>query len=288
MLGRAVDVPARPERIISLVPSQTELLFDLGVGPRVVGLTRYCVHPAAEVARATVVGGTKTLRMDVVESLDPDLVIGNKEENDRGAIEALAARYPVWMSDVRDLPGAFAMIRQVGDLVGRPGEAEALAVLIEGRFARLPRLVEPLRAAYVIWRKPYMVAGANTFIDAVLTRCGLVNAFGSTSELDEAAGKGDAGSTGSFGASAAAPGSPRYPAVSDADLRLAALDVLLLPSEPFPFDEVYAAELVALLPGVEVRLVDGEMFSWYGSRLVAAADSLSAFVAGLRGGRSDA
>lgn len=300
MLGRTIEAPSRPQRIVSLVPSQTELLFHLGVGERIVGVTRYCVHPAAEVSKRSIVGGTKTLRFDIIEALDPDLVIGNMEENERGAIERLAGEYPVWLSDVRDLPGALAMIRAVGGLVDRAREADALAADIETAFAHLPRLPRPLRVAYVIWRKPYMVAGRSTFIDAMLTRCGFENAFGTTPAStgrgesdggpdresdrepevvpDRETGRGSVGASDSGPDSAPDEGPVRYPTVTADELKAAHLDLLLLASEPFPFDEVYRAEFVEILPDVDVRLVDGEMFSWYGNRLIEAAEYLRSFV----------
>ena len=256
-MGRSVEVPVQPMRIVSLVPSQTELLFDLGVGERVVGVTRYCVHPVEGVLGKEIVGGTKAVRFDIVERLEPDLVIGNKEENERADIERLSASVPVWMSDVHDLGGALGMIRQVGDLVGRTVEAGELAERVEAAFGEVPRLERALRVAYVIWRKPHMVAGRPTFIDAMLARCGLENVFG---------GEGVEG---------------RYPTVTDEELRATDLDLILLASEPFPFDEVHRNDFAERFPGVEVRLVDGEMFSWYGSRLVGAAAYLRGFVSGI-------
>ncbi len=286
-MGRSVSVPALPQRIVSLVPSQTELLFDLGVGERVVGVTRYCVHPAGEVAKKEVVGGTKTLRFDIIERLEPDLIIGNMEENERGAIERLEIDYPVWMSDVRDLVGAIRMIRSVGGVVDRASEAEKIAADVELAFDALPRLPNALRVAYVIWRKPHMVAGRPTFIDAMLTICGFENAFGAQTLPAESALAGDLSASDKPAGpmSVQLAGDSRYPVVNDDQLRTSGLDLILLASEPFPFDEVYRAEFAEKFPGVNVRLVDGEMFSWYGSRLVRAAKYLRHLVADLADGR---
>jgi ABC-type Fe3+-hydroxamate transport system substrate-binding protein len=247
-MGRRVDVPLHPQRIVSLVPSQTELLFDLGLGPEIVGRTRYCIHPADRVQSVEVVGGTKTFDLDRLIHLRPDLIIGNKEENDQDRIDQLAAAYPVWLSDIATLGEALAMIRQVGRLVDRADQADVLAGAIEDRFAHLPRLPRPWRVAYVIWQRPTMVAGPATFIDDMLSRCGFENAF-------------------------AMPGGPggRYPELTDADLHAADLDAILLASEPFPFVEAHRQAFLARFPGTRVELVDGEMFSWYGSRLLLAA-----------------
>ena len=246
-MGRKVAAPTRPLRLISLVPSQTELLFDLGVGDRIVGVTKFCVHPAAQVAQKQTVGGTKRFRFDVIDHLQPDLIIGNKEENYRDGIEQLAQSYPVWMSEVYTLADALSMMRQVGGLVGKTDAATQLAARIEASFAGLQPLSRPLRVGYFIWQTPYMVAGEHTFIHDMLTRCGFVNAFGGV-------------------------GNGRYPELTPDAIRAADLDAILLASEPFPFRDKQRQTIAAQFPNVAVHLVDGEMFSWYGSRLLHAVD----------------
>ncbi|WP_412069715.1 helical backbone metal receptor [Rubrivirga sp. IMCC43871] len=233
-------LPAPPRRIVSLVPSQTELLAALGLDAEVVGLTRFCVHPAGWKARKTIVGGTKETEPARVLALDPDLVIANREENDREPIEALAAAVPVHVTDVATVGGALAMIREVGALVGRGPEAEALAAEIGRRFDALPTFA-PLRALYLIWRDPWMTVGDDTFISDVMARAGLINVVG-----DRA----------------------RYPTLAAGEIAALAPDVVLLSSEPFPFAETHMAEVEALAPDAQVALVDGEAFSWYGSRLL--------------------
>lgn len=234
-----------PRRIVSLVPSQTELLHALGLENEVVGITKFCVHPAAWFQQKKRVGGTKTVHLDNVAALSPDLIIANKEENVREQVEALAAQFPVWVSDVRDLSGALAMIEHVGVLTGKEAEAQALARKIARQFARhrpdatLPRP----RAAYFIWRKPYMVAGGDTFIDAMLEEAGFENIFAAE---------------------------PRYPEVSPEKLAERSPDVLLLSSEPYPFQAKHLAEFREICPAAQAVVVDGELFSWYGSRLLSA------------------
>jgi len=255
-MGRSVEVPRAPRRIVSLVPSQTELLFDLGAGDRVVGVTRFCVHPRDAVARVPNVGGTKQLRLDRIASLAPDLVIGNKEENERGQIETLAERSPVWLSDVATLEDALAMIHAVGDLVDAGGRADALRRAIEAGFAALPR-AGGRRVVYLIWRRPWMGVGAGTFIDDLLRRCGFVNVL-------------------------AEKGLDRYPELADEALRDAAPDLVLLSSEPFPFAEKHVQEIAELLPAAKIQLVDGEAFSWFGSRLARAPKTLAELVRSTR------
>jgi ABC-type Fe3+-hydroxamate transport system substrate-binding protein len=243
-LGRRVVVPFPQRRIVSLVPSQTELLFDLGVGDRVVGVTKFCIHPAQARKHATVVGGTKNFDFEKIDALQPDLIIGNKEENYQAGIEQLATSYPVWLSDIASLADALRMIRQVGLLVGAKAKADQLATDIDTSFAQLLPATAPVPVAYFIWRKPYMVAATGSFIDDMLTRAGFVNVF--------------------------AP-QQRYPEITAAQLAAAAPHVLLLSSEPYPFADKHVAEFQQICPSAAIRIVDGELFSWYGSRLLASA-----------------
>ena len=242
-LGRRVAVPFPPRRIVSLVPSQTELLFDLGLGAQVVGVTKFCLYPAEARTRATVIGGTKNFDFEKIAALKPDLIIGNKEENYQPGIEELAAKYPVWLSDISNLPEALDMVRRVGFIVGAKEKATALAADLEASFASLAASgpdKAPVSAAYFIWRKPYMVAATGTFIDDMLHRAGFTNAFAGLS---------------------------RYPEISAEQLAAAAPQRIFLSSEPYPFAAKHVAEFQALCPAAKIEIVDGELFSWYGSRL---------------------
>jgi len=243
-LNREVNLPVPPKRIISVVPSQTELLFYLGLDNEIFGITKFCIHPADKFKSTTKIGGTKQLDIDKIKSLEPDLIIANKEENERSQLEELMRHFPVWISDIHDLPGALDMITGVGELIGRETAAATLADTINQNFSKLKPARSALRVAYFIWRKPYMVAGPNTFIDSMLQKCGWINAF----DLQ------------------------RYPETDADTLRDAKPDVILLSSEPYPFKEKHLAELKSLVPSAIVKLVDGEIFSWYGSRLLEAPD----------------
>jgi len=245
-LHRSIQVPDRPMRIVSLVPSQTELLYDLGLGERVVGITKFCIHPESWFKTKHRIGGTKKIDMDKVRALKPDLIIGNKEENERKAIEALAKEFPVWMSDIRDLDGALDMVMRIGELSGTAEKAKDLADRIALGFAALKAREEPRTAAYLIWREPYMVAGHGTFINDMLKRCGLINVF----DEDDA----------------------RYPEITEKELAEADPEVILLSSEPYPFKEKHILELNMICPGTPVHIVNGEYFSWYGSRLLRSPE----------------
>lgn len=241
-----------PRRLISLCPSQTETLLALGAP--VVGRTRYCVHPADQIATLPTVGGTKKLDFDAVATLQPDLIIAEKEENRREDVETLAERWPVFVTDVRDHASALRMVRSLGSLCGREPAASQLAADIERRWAVIPRLRQPRRVLYLIWRKPWMAAGGDTYIQSVLDRLGFINV---AAEL---------------------PG--RYPELSAAQLRDLQPELILLSSEPYPFAQKHLAEMQALA-ATPARLVDGEMFSWYGVRMLEAADYLADFVSAL-------
>lgn len=249
-LNRVVDIPHPPKRIISLVPSQTELLYDLGLRDEVVGITKFCLHPEEWFRTKARVGGTKKYDFEKIKALAPDLIIGNKEENEQQQIEALMNTYPVWMSDIYTLTDAKDMILKLGELVDRKEAALALQLKIEQAFDVLLEFrqlaaLPSKRVAYFIWRAPYMVAGADTFIDHLLMYCGFTNVF-------------------------SGEGFKRYPEVTAAQLKEANPEVILLSSEPYPFKEKHVAEFQSICKSAKIITVDGELFSWYGSRLLHA------------------
>ena len=247
-LSREVLVEFPPKRIISLVPSQTELLFYLGLDEQVVGITIFCVHPEHQFRKKDKVGGTKRLKMDKIDELQPDLIIGNREENEKSQIEALMKHYPVWMSDVRTLENAFEMIASIGEITNTTGKASGLSRKIEEGFTHLAADAESknsksARVAYLIWKDPFMAAGAETFVDSMLQECCFQNVFS---------------------------GLGRYPEITSEMLAEANPELILLSSEPFPFKEKHVDEVKSMCPEARILLVDGEMFSWYGSRLLEA------------------
>lgn len=237
-----MELSSIPKRIISVVPSQTELLFYLGLDEEIIGITKFCIHPQDGFKSTAKIGGTKQLDIAKIKSLKPDLIIANKEENERGQIEELMDFCPVWISDISNLAEALQMIERVGELVGKTEESLTLSHNIEQQFKELSQVPRNLSTAYFIWRKPYMVAGRNTFIDDMLQKCGLTNVFNAD----------------------------RYPEINMDMLITANPQVVLLSSEPYPFKEKHIEELKAILPQAIIKLVDGEIFSWYGSRLLHA------------------
>ncbi|MGH1366255.1 MAG: ABC transporter substrate-binding protein [Calditrichia bacterium] len=241
-MEREVLLPHLPKRIVSLVPSQTELLYDLGLNSEVVGITRYCTEPSSWLNEKVQIGGTKKFYFDRIEELKPDLIIGNHEENYREGIERLQASYPVWMSDIYSVEDSLKMINSIGELTGKREQAVEICLRISAEFNSFQRPA-PKRAAYFIWKNPYMIAAGNTFINHMLAVAGFENVFADVE---------------------------RYPEVSLQQLVEAKPEVLLLSSEPFPFAEKDCIELKGLLPDAHPIVVDGMAFSWYGSRLLSS------------------
>ena len=240
-LNRTIFLPKTPERIVSLVPSQTELLVDLGLEEKMVGVTKFCVHPGYLRKSKTIVGGTKNYRFDVIDFLEPDLIIGNKEENDQVGIEKLAEKYPVWLSDIFDLKDSLHMISDLGQLTGTQEKADEIVLRIEKSFCK--PITKKGSCVYLIWENPKMAAGKNTFINSMLSLAGFENLV----QQD------------------------RYPELSPEKLIELSPEHLLLSSEPFPFKKKHIESFQKLLPKAKISLVDGELFSWYGSRLLHSA-----------------
>jgi ABC-type Fe3+-hydroxamate transport system substrate-binding protein len=250
-MGRVISLNYPPKRIISLVPSQTELLFDLGLDEEVIGITKFCIHPKEKFKAKTKVGGTKKINLEKIRGLKPDLIIGNKEENSQGQLEELMNEYPVWMSDISVLEDALNMIEQVGILTGYAQKAKVMASTIKSRFADLESIsANKLNYAYFIWKDPYMCAGSNTFIAAMLKRAGFDNSI----KLK------------------------RYPVMSLEQLEDLSPEVIFLSSEPYPFKEIHVQEMKAKFPNSKVMIVDGELFCWYGSRLLHTPNYLRSLI----------
>ncbi len=239
-MGFPVRLPESPSRIISLVPSQTELLHDLALTDQVVGITKFCIHPGHWKSEKKIIGGTKNFNFERIDALQPDLIIGNKEENYPEGIDRLKEHYPVWMSDVNALGQAFQMISGIGEITNRKSLADTLVHSIHKGFSAFQKLQKPKRILYFIWKKPWMVAGANTFIDDILTRIGFQNA---------------------------AAGFSRYPIVDENEIASLNPDCIFLSSEPYPFTTDHVKRVERQFPNTNVLMVDGEYFSWYGSRL---------------------
>lgn len=253
-MGREVSIGCPPRRIVSLVPSQTELLYDLGLDTEIVGITKFCIHPHHWFRNKVRVGGTKNFSIEKIMQLQPDLVIGNKEENTREGIEILEKNVPLWMSDVNNLSDALFMIQTVGKITHKTHEAARLAEKIQMGVVALPKPSGTLRVLYLIWQTPLMAAGHQTFINDMLTNvCGFTNAL--------------------------PPSLTRYPELTASFLQTCQPDVVFLSSEPYPFKQNHVSAIQELVPNSLVVLVNGEMFSWYGSRLLQSVTYFQQLIA---------
>lgn len=233
-------------RIISTVPSQTELLYDLGLNEEIVGITKFCVHPEQWFKTKTRIGGTKTLNVEKIKSLKPNLIIANKEENVKEQIEALADSANIFVSDVKTIQDNIELITQLGNLTNKRLTSTRLKIELEEAYNSIAS-VQYIKTAYLIWKDPYMTIGGDTYINSIMKKSGFQNIFEKKKRYPET--------------------TLEFLAHSDAEL-------ILLSSEPYPFKSKHLNELQDYLPGKKIVLVDGEAFSWYGTRLIKTAPYL--------------
>ena len=239
MMGRTIKFHKPIQNIVSLVPSQTEFLYHIGLADKIVGQTVFCVHPQANYKTAVKVGGTKKVKFEVIDSLQPDLIICNKEENTPELVDTLSEKYPVWVSDIRNLDDAYCMMESLGELLDAETKTSELINTIKASFSKL-KIYHQYPCLYLIWRNPYMAVGSDTFISYMMKLAGFPNIITEK----------------------------RYPEISIDMLLQINPPIIFLSSEPYPFTEKHILELQKTLPNSKILLVDGELFSWYGSRLV--------------------
>ncbi len=248
-LGTSHSFEATPMRIISLVPSQTELLYDLGLEDRIVGITKFCVHPYHLKSTKKIVGGTKKVHYEKIRLLQPDIIICNKEENTQEIVSELSKICPVWVTNIIAIEDNFKMITDFGELFNCRSEAQKWNDKLTFAWNNFKNFIEDYpvkKVAYFIWKNPYMVAGSDNFINELLK----LNHFHNIYDT-----KG------------------RYPEIEPEKMHAEGNpDLIFLSSEPFPFKEEDAFELGRFSEPAKIVFVDGEMFSWYGSRLLHAFD----------------
>lgn len=242
-------MPNPYNRIISLVPSLTELIIDLGLQEQLVGRTRFCVHPADQIESIPIVGGTKNPTIDKILELNPDAIIANKEENKKEHIEELREKSDahIEITDIASIEDALLAIHELGVLLSVRQSADEMAREISSKLAQRPD-EPPLRTAYFIWKDPWMTVGGDTYIHDVLRQWKLQNVFGHRK---------------------------RYPKIDLPQLAERNPELVLLSSEPYPFKEKHLGEVEKACPNARLLLADGEWFSWYGSRMRHAFDRLN-------------
>ena len=246
-LFRNIKIKKTPKRIISLVPSQTELLCDMGLQDTIVGVTKFCVHPEHLRKDKIIVGGTKQIKIEKIKELQPDIVLCNKEENTQDIVEALEPIVPVHVSDIYTINDSIELIKSYGELFDCENKSSEIINEIKVNLDDFRVFIKnkpTYKTAYFIWRDPWMVAGENTFINHLLMLNGFKNVYATYN---------------------------RYPEVDLNKIKEEEKpELVLLSSEPFPFKEKHIEELQIHLPKAKIILVDGEYFSWYGSRLINA------------------
>lgn len=258
--GRSFELQQAPRRIVSLVPSISELLWDLGLKDQLVGVTKFCVHPPLLRKTKTIVGGTKKLRQEVIKQLRPDLIVANKEENTREDVLQLAQNFPVFVSDVSNVNDSRNLITQLGKATGADEPGRELRENLDRSLDKVVKnnpLTKPVSALYLIWRKPYMAAGTDTYISQLMQQLNLKNVLEKR------------GSSGL-----------RYPQLREEELIDLNPEVIILSTEPYPFKQTDATALTEKWK-LPVVLADGEIFSWYGSRLIHSGDQLLQFLQNL-------
>lgn len=244
-IGRKIHLKTIPKRIVSLVPSQTELLYDLGLESSIVGITKFCVHPSHLVASKPIIGGTKQIHIEKIKALNPDIILCNKEENTPAIVEMCESICAVHVSDIETVDHNLELILEYGKLFAKELKAKSISTLLQEKIHDFKLFINDkpaLKVAYFIWKDPWMVAGNTTFISHILKLNKLINVYGHLS---------------------------RYPEVLLDELT-EDIDVVFLSSEPFPFQQKHIDEINKNKPGLKIKLVNGEYFSWYGSRLLLA------------------
>jgi ABC-type Fe3+-hydroxamate transport system substrate-binding protein len=245
-LNRELILEVFPQRIISLVPSQTELLVDLGLEKNIVGITKYCVHPENLINEKVIVGGTKKVSYKKIKKLKPDLIIGNKEENTKEMVDELEDIAPTYISNIITIDDALNFITDMGVLCNKKKKADYLVDKTKkelNNFRSFMKNKPPVKVVYFIWHRPWMIAGGNNYINEMLKINNFDNVFVGANET--------------------------YPEIYVEYLNEAHPELILLASEPFPFEDDHIDELRKHV-NCEIKIVDGEMFSWYGSRLLKA------------------
>ncbi|MGX7668648.1 ABC transporter substrate-binding protein [Flavobacterium pedocola] len=250
-LGTVHKFAETPKRIISLVPSQTELLYDMGLEESLVGITKFCVHPFHLKSTKTIIGGTKQVKIDKIKALNPDIIIANKEENTLEIVASLKEICPVWVTNIITIEDNLKMIEDFGQLFNKRTNAQKWINKTNFALEDFKSFIEDKevkKVAYFIWANPYMVAGGDNFINELLKLNKFKNIYDNHPKYEG-----------------------RYPEIVIQKMRIQGdPDLILLSSEPYPFKDEHAFELGRHTHHATTIFVDGEMFSWYGSRLVKA------------------
>lgn len=241
-LGNEINVTDNPEKIISLVPSITELLFDLELDGKIVGVTNYCVHPLSKTKEVVKIGSPKQIDVETIKEIQPDLIFASKEENSKADITYFLGNGNIFVSDVKSFEESLSMIYEIGQLTGKDKEAQKKIKKIHSKLKGFPVLSKPKKIAYLIWEEPFMTINNDTYIHSILELCGFENVF--------------------------AEQKARYPEITENDLMNSDAEYIFLSTEPYPFTKKHAKRFNKNFNRKKSLVVDGEIFSWYGTRIL--------------------
>ncbi|AZA86424.1 cobalamin-binding protein [Chryseobacterium shandongense] len=237
-------------KVVSLVPSITEALFDLGLTENeVIGRTKFCIHPSEKVKNVPIIGGTKNINIEKIKALQPDLILANKEENVKEQVEALMTDFKVVVTNVENVEDNYYLLKTLGKLFNKEEKAQCFNLKIYDVLNEA-KINSSIKVAYLIWKNPYMTIGSDTFIDKILREIGFENIFKDRK---------------------------RYPVIETEDL--ADAEIIMLSSEPFPFKEKHIEELKMVYPDKKIMIVDGEAFSWYGTHIAKCGSYFKELIA---------
>lgn len=236
--NQLMDASKTGKRIVSIVPSLTEMLCDLGLEKQMVGRTKFCFHPQEVINRIAIIGGTKNPNIEKISGLNPNVIIANKEENRKADIDLISQFCPVLLSDIQTIADIVTTLEEYKIYLP---EISCDHLIDNIKHLSFPKIEKPIKVLYLIWKDPYMSIGSDTFIHHILEVIGFHNVY--AEKL-------------------------RYPEINQQEMEKINPQLVLLSSEPFPFKKNHIQEIKSILPNAKIALVDGEMFSWYGSRVL--------------------
>lgn len=248
-IGNIIEITETPLKIVSLCPSITETLCDMGLHKFLVGRTDFCTPVLQPLDSNTqkyseeipTVGGTKNVNVDFVKTLTPDIIFASKEENDKHTIEILSKEHKCFVFEINSIDDSIKMIKTIGEIFINKCDVNELIHTIEQSFLQLPKLNRVHNALYLVWKDPYIAAGKNTYIDSLLSFVGFSNSIQNE----------------------------KYITLNN--LNNLECDIIFLPSEPYKFTEEDKLVIQKMRSDAKILLVDGEMFCWYGSHMVKSA-----------------
>jgi len=249
-MGRVLIFEQAPHKIVSLVPSISELLWDLNLQNELIGVTKFCIHPETLRAEKIIVGGTKNVKIERLLALKPDFVIANLEENTKEEIEIISAQIPTYISNINSIEEMKVLISDIGRICDRELESKGILEKVQNTMDEIIPIQPKRTALYLIWNDPFMSIGNDTFINHILERVGYKNCVDNKT---------------------------RYPVLTEEEINQLQPDEILLSSEPYPFNEKHQIEIQKMFPNSNVSIVDGEAFSWYGSRIYKVKEYLTSF-----------